>query len=37
MFNEEMDHETLTDKDRNMPLMILNPDKTGMTALDWAL
>ena len=32
-----MENDSLTDKDKNMPLVILNPDKKGKTALDWAL
>lgn len=34
---EAIENKALTNKDRNMPLVMLNPDSKGKTALDWAL
>jgi len=34
---ESVENDKLSAKEKNMPLVILNPDNQGMTALDWAL
>jgi len=36
-YKEKEESDELSARDRNMPLVILNPDAKGMTALDWAL